>query len=179
MNKMQKLDSLGVGTKLVTAYDQPALGGVYKLSALKNSDGIWEDKLKLSEQSIKINIPGIQQVRRFYRDEELVADMIYDIEQGYSDDSTIVDPNDPTRSKKINVNAFQSEDLLRPIFRKGELVYDIPKIKEIRGLAKVEMSRIHSGIKRLVNPHAYVVGLEQNLYEKRLRIILEQRKLLS
>ena len=74
-----KLDILGVGTKLVTAYDQPALGGVYKLSALKREDGQWENKIKLSEQSLKINIPGMQQVRRYSRQGQLVADMIYDM----------------------------------------------------------------------------------------------------
>ena len=174
-----KLDALGVGTKLVTAYDQPALGGVYKLSALKNSNGAWESKLKLSEQTIKINIPGIQQVKRFYRDGQLAADMIYDIEQGYLEQSSIVDPNDPTKSKKLNIIAYESEDLLVSIFDRGKLVYDIPEIQKIRSLVNAEMSSIHPSIKRLVNPHTYVVGLEQNLYEKRLRIILEQRKLLS
>ena len=174
-----KLDSMGVGTKLVTAYDQPALGGVYKLSALKNSDGVWEYKLKLSEQTIKINIPGIQQVKRFYKNGQLAADMIYDVEQGFSEKSTIMDPNDPTRSKNIDIKSYESEDLLVPIFKNGKLIYTLPALNEIRELVRLELHRIHYGIKRFVNPHSYVVGLEQSLYEKRLRIILEQRKLIS
>ena len=174
-----KIDLLGVGTKLVTAYDQPALGGVYKLSALKNEKGEWESKLKLSEQTIKINIPGIQQVRRFYKNGLMAADMIYDLEIGYSEEPTIVEPNDPTKSKKIKTAQFESEDLLVPIFKDGRLVYKSPGLPEIRSRVSDEIGKLHAGIKRFVNPHVYVVGLEQNLYEKRLRLILEQRKLIS
>ena len=174
-----ELDVLGVGTKLVTAYDQPALGGVYKLSALKNAHGEWENKIKLSEQTIKINIPGIQQVKRFYKNGQMLADMIYDIEDGHSQNPVIVDPNDPTKSKVIHVESMDSEDMLKPIFDQGKLVYESPDLNEIREIAKGEMTRIHTGIKRLVNPHIYVVGLEQRLYEKRLRLILEQRNLIA
>jgi len=174
-----KLDLLGVGTKLVTAFDQPALGGVYKLSALKNEKGEWESKLKLSEQTIKINIPGIQQVKRIYRNGSMIADMIFDIELGYSSEPIIVDPFDATRTKKLELTKLESKDLLVPIFQKGRLVYDNPSLNEIRDIVRAEMGRLHSGIKRFVNPHIYVVGLEQKLYEKRLRLILEQRKLIS
>jgi len=174
-----KLDALGIGTKLVTAYDQPALGGVYKLSALRNSRGEWESKIKLSEQTLKINIPGIQQVRRFYKNGQLVADMIYDVEDGCVSHPTIVDPNDATKSKEINIEGLDFEDLLIPIFQKGILVYKSPRLDELQDVVKSELRRIHSGIKRFVNPHAYIVGLERGLYDKRLRLILEQRKLIS
>lgn len=174
-----ELDVVGVGTKLVTAYDQPALGGVYKLSALQNENGAWESKVKLSEQSIKINIPGQQQVRRYYKDGVMIADMIYDVEDGFAEHPTIVDPNDPTKTKKLHIDEFEFEDLLVPVFDKGRLVYEIPELTEIQNVVKAELTHIHSGIKRFVNPHIYVVGLEQNLYEKRLRLILEQRNLIS
>jgi len=174
-----QLDSLGVGTKLVTAYDQPALGGVYKLSALRNSDGVWENKIKLSEQLIKINIPGIQQVRRFHDKGQLVADMIYDIEDECPAQPTIVDPNDATKIKKISSDSVEYEDLLVPIFKEGQLVYKKPSLTEIQNLAKTELSRVHVGIKRFVNPHVYIVGLERRLFDKRLRLILAQRKLIS
>jgi nicotinate phosphoribosyltransferase len=174
-----RLDMLGVGTKLVTAFDQPALGGVYKLSALKNDRGEWESKIKLSEQSIKINIPGIQQVKRIHQNGKLVADMIYDTELGHGKSPLIIDPEDATRSKRIRVNDHESEDLLKPIFNGGVLVYKLPALKDIRQKAADEVSGLHSGIRRLVNPHQYVVGLEQRLHEKRLRLILEQRKLVT
>lgn len=174
-----KLDLLGVGTKLVTAYDQPALGGVYKLSALQNEDGEWESKIKLSEQSIKINIPGIQQIKRFHKNGKLIADMIYDLELGFDNEPRIIDPEDATRAKKVAISDFESEELLHPIFNCGELVYEIPNLIDVRHKAKHEVSRLHPGLKRFVNPHQYVVGLEQKLHEKRMRLILEQRKLLS
>src|SRR5262249_44569484 len=68
----------GVGTRLVTAYDQPALGGVYKLAAVRNLDGQWQPKLKLSEEAAKITNPGVLQVRRFRIENELIGDAIFD-----------------------------------------------------------------------------------------------------
>jgi nicotinate phosphoribosyltransferase len=174
-----QIDIAGVGTKLVTAYDQPALGGVYKLSALRNAQGRWENKMKLSEQTIKINIPGIQQTRRYFRDGEMAADMVYDIELGIPDNPVIMDPNDPTKRKHINPAEYQYKDLLIPIFDQGKLVYNKPKMQDIRQNAIDELNKLHSAYKRFVNPHTYVAGLERNLYESRLRLILEQRKLIT
>ena len=77
-----KIDIFGVGTRLVTAYDQPALGGVYKLGAYREADGTWRDAIKLSEQPIKISNPGVLQVRRLRRGNEIVGDVIYDAEAG-------------------------------------------------------------------------------------------------
>ena len=77
-----RIDTWGVGTKLVTAYDQPALGGVYKLGASRDANGVWRDAIKLSEQPIKISNPGILQVRRLRRGDEFVGDVIYDAERG-------------------------------------------------------------------------------------------------
>lgn len=174
-----KIDIAGVGTKLVTAYDQPALGGVYKLSAIKNKDGNWENKLKLSEQTIKINIPGVQQVKRYYKNGEMVADMIYDINLGYPENPVIIDPNDPTKRKNIHAPGMEEKDLLVPLFKNGVLVYDRPDLNEIRNYAAQELKKLHPTVKRFVNPHIYVAGLEHRLYENRLRLILEQRKLVS
>lgn len=174
-----KIDIAGVGTKLVTAYDQPALGGVYKLSAIKGPDGSWKNKLKLSEQTIKINIPGIQQIRRFYKNGQMVADMVYDVEMGASTDPIIIDPNDPTKRKKIRQADHQDQDLLVPIFDDGQLVYQRPALKDIRSFAADELRKLHPAIKRFVNPHTYVAGLESKLHERRLRLILEQRQLIS
>ena len=140
---------------------------------------MWESKIKLSEQTIKINIPGIQQVKRFYKSGLMVSDMIYDLEIGHVDEPTIVDPNDSTKSRKINAKQLESEDLLVPIFKDGKLKYKSPILLEIRNHVEEGMGKLHSGIKRFVNPHVYVVGVEQQLFEKRQRLILEQRKLIS
>jgi nicotinate phosphoribosyltransferase len=108
-----------VGTKLVTAYDQPALGGVYKLSALRRSDGTWEHKLKLSEQAAKINDPGMLQVRRFQQGHEFIGDAIFDELEPAPKPFTIVDPLDATRRKHFPDDA-KWENLLTPIVRHGQ-----------------------------------------------------------
>ena len=164
----------GVGTKMVTAYDQPALGGVYKLGAIRGDDGSWVYKLKLSEQAAKISTPGIHQVRRFRSEREFVADAIYDIGEGAPKEFTVVDPLDPTRRKHLpEGTAF--EDLLVPIFRKGKLVYEPPSLNEIRQRRHEQLAMFHTGVKRLVNPHEYPVGLELALHELKTRLILKAR----
>jgi len=169
------IDTWGVGTKLVTAFDQPSLGGVYKLSALKENDK-WSYKLKLSEQSIKVNNPGIQQVRRFYQNKRMIADMIYDQNQSLGDPHVLVDPMDPTRRKVVSgTNDF--EDLLVPIFRRGKIVYQEADLETIRSLVQKEMDQLDRGVKRFVNPHSYVVGLQESLFELKTALILKLRKL--
>lgn len=164
----------GVGTKLVTAYDQPALGGVYKLSAIRRPDGTWEPKVKLSEQAVKVSTPGQLQVRRFQGEEGFLADGIYDLERGAPPDFTLVDPLDPTRRKVFAAGA-SFEDLLVPIFERGELVYEPPALADIRARAQRQLTRCHEGLKRLVNPHQYPVGLELGLHELKTNLILRAR----
>lgn len=164
----------GIGTKLATAYDQPALGGVYKIAALKNKEGKWDYKVKLSEQVVKVSNPGILQVRRFFDENENRGDMIFNEEFGASS-STIVDPMDITRRKKFKSDV-QFEDLLVPIFEKGKRVYDLPSIHQIRERREKQLTRFHSGIKRFVNPHSYPVGLEKELNDYKLDLILELRE---
>jgi nicotinate phosphoribosyltransferase len=164
----------GVGTKLITAYDQPALGGVYKLGAIRGADGNWAYKVKLSEQVAKISNPGIQQVRRFQSEKEFIGDGIYDIETGVPKTFTIVDPLDSTRRKHLAPEtAF--EDLLVPIFRQGELVYQAPALVDVRQRAQTQIGMFHSGVKRFVNPHEYPVGLELGLHEMKMKLILHAR----
>jgi nicotinate phosphoribosyltransferase len=166
----------GVGTHLVTGYDQPALGGVYKLAAVRAADGPWQYKVKLSEQAIKVSNPGIQQVRRYHDANGFVADLIYDEESGVPEASALVDPNDPTRRKRLPA-APQWTDLLAPIFRAGRPVYDVPTLADVRGRAQQQLAAFHAGIKRLVNPHQYPVGLEAGLFELKTRLILGIRGL--
>src|SRR5581483_5246455 len=87
-----RIDTWGVGTMLVTAYDQPALGGVYKLSAIRRPDGTWDHKIKLSEQTAKVTNPGVLQVRRFRKGNEFIGDAIYDETRPLLKQITIVDP---------------------------------------------------------------------------------------
>ncbi|CCH54582.1 nicotinate phosphoribosyltransferase [Fibrisoma limi BUZ 3] len=176
-----KINVWGVGTKLVTAYDQPALGGVYKLAALRDeSTGTWEYKIKLSEQAIKTSTPGIQQVRRFYEltadgTPNFLADMIFDEERGTEGTVTMIDPLDFTKRRRFEP-AYVSEDLLVPVFRAGKRVYESPDIHTIRARVQTQMNSLHAGVKRFVNPHTYPVGLEKSLHELKTNLILSLRE---
>jgi nicotinate phosphoribosyltransferase len=176
-NQGATINVWGIGTKLVTAYDQPALGGVYKLAAIKNDRDEWDYKIKLSEQVIKISTPGIQQVRRYYTDKEFIADMIYDTESPiHQNSSSMIDPMDYTKRRKLN-NTASFEDLLVPVFRQGKQVYTLPPIEETQHRVKQQLSKFHEGIKRFANPHVYPVGLEKSLYEFKTNLILKLRNL--
>ncbi|KAB8028589.1 nicotinate phosphoribosyltransferase [Fluviispira multicolorata] len=166
----------GVGTQLVTAFDQPALGAVYKISAIKSSTGIWEHRIKLSEQSMKISTPGILQVRRFFNKSLFEADMIYDIlNSDKLKSSMIIDPEDFTRFCKIPKNC-DYEDLLVPVYRDGKLVYSLPKLSEIRERTFIQLRRLHASIRRLMNPHHYPAGLEKKLHDYKLNLIYKFKK---
>ena len=169
-----KINVWGVGTMLVTAYDQPALGGVYKLSAIRKPDGTWEHKIKLSEQVAKITNPGILQVRRFRERSEFAGDVIYDETRPLPKRVTIVDPTDATRRKRLSEGA-NYEDLLVPVLRRGKLVYDLPSLDTIRTRAQRQLAMLHPGIKRLDNPHQYPAGLELSLHEFKTELILRAK----
>ncbi len=164
----------GVGTSLVTAKDQPALDGVYKLSAVRSGTGPWQYTLKLSEQLAKISTPGILQVRRFSDGKENVADVIYDELQAPSDSCMVVDPLDPTRRRRLGSDLNQ-RDLLVPVFQRGERCYPELSLHTIRANTLEELAQFHDGIKRFLNPHQYVVGLEQQLYETKTNLIKDIR----
>jgi nicotinate phosphoribosyltransferase len=176
--KMQnaQISVWGIGTKLVTAYEQPALGAVYKLAAIKNKNGHWEHKLKLSEQSMKVNNPGIQQLRRYYQNGKMVADMIYDINLGTRKKNTIFHPVDATKRKVLDEKLLEYNDLLIPVFRNGIKKYKFPGMPSIKNKVEGEMKSIHGGIKRFENPHIYPVGLEEFLHHAKMDLILKLRK---
>ena len=168
------IDVWGVGTRLVTAYDQPALGGVYKLAAVRDPGGPWRHRVKLSEQTAKISTPGFQQIRRFCHRGLFVGDQIRDLEGTRGEDRTLVDPKDPLRRKVIPAEAT-AEDLLVPVFRAGGLVYEEPELAAIRDRAQAQLAGFHEGHKRFLHPHEYPVGLAPELHELRNRLIIEAR----
>jgi nicotinate phosphoribosyltransferase len=164
----------GVGTKLVTAYDQPALGGVYKLSMIAREGRAWEPRIKVSEQAIKTSNPGLQQVRRFSLAGKLVADAIYDEAEGAVSPTVIVDPLDPTRRRTLSAE-LQHEDLLVPVVRGGQLSGERPTLSAIRERARASLASLDSTSRRLVNPHQYPVGLTRELYDARAQLIAKVR----
>lgn len=171
-----KIAVWGVGTNLVTAKDDPALGGVYKLTAVREPGEPWDYKVKLSEQAVKITTPGIQQVRRFSAQGEFMADMIFDVELGAPAAPTIVDPGDLTRRKEIP-EGTEHADLLVPVFRQGNRVYEPPPLAEVRRRTAEQLAGFHGGVKRFVNPHQYPVGLERGLFDLKTHLILQARGL--
>ena len=171
-----RIDAWGVGTRLVTGGEQAALGGVYKLGALREPGGAWRHRIKVSEQAAKTSNPGIQQVRRFSGPEGFVADVIYDEESGIGDAPVVVDPLDPTRRKRIPAGT-PFEDLLVPVVRGGRSIYDAPSLALSQRRARAQVQSLHPGIRRFVNPHQYPVGLSLALHEMKTRLVLEARGL--
>jgi nicotinate phosphoribosyltransferase len=169
-----KIAVWGVGTQLTTAFDQPALGGVYKLSSVREAGGEWEPRIKLSEQAAKVTTPGVLQVRRFLHRGQFLGDMIYDEREPPTGEAVIVDPLDMTRRKHFRAGTA-SEELLVPLFRGGRRVYDPPALTESRRHAADQLSRLHAGVKRFVNPHGYPVGLELGLHQRKTELVLRAR----
>lgn len=166
----------GVGTSLVTGKEHSSLDGVYKLSALRyGPNRPWVDRLKLSEQMIKISNPGILQVRRFFSRQEAMADMIYDTQLGIEAPSAIIDPMDATRRKEILKN-WTSQDLLVPILRQGKCVYNIPCLENVRAYSKEQLGLFHRSIQRFTHPHLYPVGMEPQLYERKVALVTKLRQ---
>jgi nicotinate phosphoribosyltransferase len=170
-----KIDVWGVGTKLATAFDQPALGGVYKLSALRKPGGGWDDKMKISDQAAKSSTPGILQVRRFRRAGQNIGDEILEEGSCPPGECVIVDPGDSTRRENIPADA-ESADLLVPVVRAGKVVYPGQKLEEIRRRTAENLALFPPGIKRFIYPHRYPVGLELGLYRKKLKLGLRNAK---
>jgi len=168
------INAWGVGTRLATGWGDPALGGVYKLAAVRGPGEAWRYKVKLSEQAAKVTAPGLQQVRRFRSGEEFLADAIYDEQSGCEEPCTIVDPFDMTRRKTIPQGTAW-EDLLAAVFRKGERVYEVPPLAASRQRTLDQLACLHPGVKRLLNPHAYPVGLERRLFDLKTELVLAAR----
>ena len=164
----------GVGTRLATGYDQPALGGVYKLVAMRENSGEWRHKIKLSEQAIKITNPGKLQIRRYYENGLAAGDMLYDELLPPPASNNIIDPGDTTRRRSFSEDSSH-KTLLKPMFENGQRIYPKQLLTTARERVKTELSLFHKGIKRFVNPHQYPVGLEERLSQLKTDLILENR----
>jgi nicotinate phosphoribosyltransferase len=157
---------------LATAYDQPALGGVYKLSALKDEHGKWIDRLKLSDDQIKVSNPGILQVRRYRHAQHIVGDVIFDERQGATRDLQLLDE----KHAKASVSAdAQGEDLLVPVYREGQMVYDLPSTRQIRRRASEHLAEYQRYIE-FEPDQPYPVGLDWHLQEHKNDMMEQVRK---
>jgi len=171
-----KIDSFGVGERLITARSEAVFGGVYKLAALKKGDE-YMPKIKLSNNASKTTIPGFKQVYRFYDEEnKAIADVItlHDEIINPNEPYLLFDPVYPWKQKLVT--NFTVKKLLIPIFEKGKLVYDIPKLSEVKAYAQEERSTLWKEVLRLERPHQYYVDLSQPLWDLREQLIATYRK---
>ncbi|QBO37459.1 nicotinate phosphoribosyltransferase [Periweissella cryptocerci] len=177
--KMQhaKIDVWGVGTKLITAYDQPALGAVYKMVSIENSKGVMVDTIKLSNNAEKVSTPGKKQVWRITRnsDGKSQGDYIALWNEDPRNEASLhmFHPNYNYISK--DVVDFTAQPILQDIFVNGELVYDLPALVAIKQYSAMSLDSLWEEYRRDLNPQDYPVDLSQNAYDNKMHMINEVR----
>ena len=160
-----KIDSFGVGERLITSRGAPVFGGVYKLCAIEEADGTLLPKIKVSENVGKITNPGFKKVYRLYNRETGMAEVDYIcLHDETVDDSVPLELCDPqARWKRKTLENFEAVELAVPVFRGGELVYTLPPLKEIRRYCAYQVSTLWPEVKRFDYPHQYYVDLSEKL----------------
>jgi nicotinate phosphoribosyltransferase len=179
--KMQgaKIDVWGVGTKLITAYDQPALGGVYKIVAIADDNGDLQHTLKLTSNIEKVSTPGKKQVWRIRSNDgkKPEGDQItLEHERPDLQDELFMFHPQHTYINKT-VKNFTARPLLHEIFVDGERVYELPDLEEIRAYTKEILSQQYDEHRRILNPEEYPVDLSQELYDAKIDTINYFREL--
>jgi nicotinate phosphoribosyltransferase len=171
-----KIDMWGVGTKLTTGQPDAALGGIYKLGAVRRPGDQWQYRIKLSDERAKTSCPGLLQVRRFHQPNgRFLADAIYEIDHAVSKPCVFVDPQTEQETEIFPDTEFTN--LLVPIFRKGDLVYEVPELGTSRESTRRQLSRVPHEILGLTDPRPYKIGLERSLHELRSRLIARAKEL--
>lgn len=169
--KMQQaaINSWGVGTNLITSKDCPSFGGVYKLAAIQNETGEFVPKIKRSENTEKITNPGNKTIYRIYDKTtgKIKADLICFSDETYDTDKDLLlfDPIATWKKTKLPGGSYTMRELLVPVFRKGECIYNSPSVMEIASYCKQEKETLWDETKRLFYPHQVHVDLSQKLYD--------------
>jgi nicotinate phosphoribosyltransferase len=166
-----KIDSFGVGERLITSRSEPVFGGVYKLVAVESGNEI-VPRIKLSENVAKITNPGFKSLYRLFTKEgKAIADVI--TEYGEEIDNTkpysIFDPNHTWKKKTLT--DFEVKPLLIQIFDKGKCVYNSPDLKTIQKYCKEQIDTLWDEVKRFENPHVYYVDLSKKLWETKQKLL--------
>ena len=172
-----KIDSFGVGERLITAKSDPVFGGVYKLVA-KEEGGTVVPKIKISENPEKITNPHFKKVYRIYDKSTgtATADLmcVYDETIDKTKPLELFDPVETWKRKTCT--DYLAKELLVPIFRNGECVYDTPDIDEIRAYCKAQIMTLWDEVKRFENPHRYYVDLSQKLWDIKQNLLAENSR---
>ena len=171
-----KIDTYGIGTKLITSFSNPSLGGVYKLAAIEK-DGVLVPKIKISNTIEKVTNPGLKKVVRFYdkKTKMAIADLMLLIDEPNPDGSPymIFDPENPW--KKMTIENYYVEELLVKVFDRGEQVYFSPEIKEIAAYHKRSSASFWEQYKRVTLPEIFKVDLSEKLYETKQKLLAENK----
>ncbi len=166
------IDTFGVGERLITSRSEPVFGGVYKLAAIEKSGEIIP-KIKVSENSEKITIPGFKQVFRLYEKDtdKAIADVItlFDEKIDWNEPYELFDLEHTMEKKKIK--NFKAEKLLIKIFEGGKQIYTSPDIEEIRENCSKEIEKLRDEVKRFDNPNKYYVDLSEKLWNLKEKIL--------
>lgn len=167
------IDTFGVGERLITAKSEPVFGGVYKLTAVEDANGVITPKIKISENTAKITNPHFKKLYRFFGNDtgKAIADYIcvYDETVDDSKDIVIFDP-DATWKKKT-VTDFTAKELQMPVFKNGKLVYNKPSLEEIKKYCAEQIDTLWDEVKRFDNPHNYYVDLSQKLWDIKYQLL--------
>lgn len=162
------ITSWGVGTNLITSKDNPAFGGVYKLSAVMDDNGNFIPKIKLSENPEKITNPGNKTIYRVYDNNGMIkADLIALADEVYSesDELLLFDPVNTWKQTLLHASEYSLREILVPVFKDGICVYDSPSVMEIKEYCKKEQNSLWDESRRLVNPQEVHVDLSKKLYD--------------
>lgn len=172
-----KVDTFGVGERLITSSSEPVFGGVYKLAAVENADGTLTPKIKISENVSKITTPCFKNVWRLFdrESDKAIADVItmHDEEIDDSKSYTIFDPEYTWKRK--TVENFRAVPLLTPLFQNGECVYTPRALKAVRAYCLAQVDTLWEEVTRFENPHTYYVDLSQTLWEEKNRLLSERK----
>lgn len=169
-----RVDSFGVGEKLITSMSDPVFGGVYKLVAIQDGER-YIPKIKVSETVEKITNPYFKKVYRIISKEtgQPVADYVtcYDEEVDPSQPLVLFDPN--AIWKKKTVRDYEVVSLLEPIFTGGKCVYQAPPLAEVKAYCADQVEKLWDEVKRFEHPHRYYVDLSQKLWQIKQDILME------
>ena len=166
------IDSFGVGERLITASSEPVFGGVYKVVSI-NKNGTEIPKIKISENVAKITNPCFKNLYRLYDKEsgKAIADVITLFDEEIDDTKPYVIFDPEYTWKKKTITNFTAVRLRKQIFSKGKLVYDLPKIEDIRQRCKDQLNTLWDEVRRFENPHVYYVDLSKALWDKKQELL--------
>ena len=175
-----KIDTFGVGERLITAKSSPVFGGVYKLAAVEDENGRIIPKIKISENTAKITNPHFKRLYRFYdresgkalADELCLRDEVINEHEPH----TIFDQNAVWKTKTLT--DYTVRDLQEPIFKNGKLVYELPSLDTIKNYCREQIGTLWDEVKRFENPHTYYVDLSQKLWNEKRRLLKENEYIL-